>query len=308
MQPEPSHSVFRRAMNIARTAAGTAAEHSAAAHRMPAPRRRGEERGFALLIVFWSLVLLALLATQLTAAGRTEAEIAANLRGGAIAEAAADGAVHEALARLLDPSTRQLLADGVVRRTAVPHGIVDVRVQDEGGKINPNTASPALLAALLRALRADPGTASSIAAAMAAWRMPSLGGPGFAPVAAQYRAAGHDYAPPGAPFQSLDEIGLVLGMTPELLARLTPHLSLYTEDSPVPSKADPVVLQALRESTDSLPEAGGAAGADAVLAMSITASAHMAGGANFTRYALVRMAPTTRGRPFQILVWEPAAP
>ena len=304
---DPSNLVLRCVASIAKTAKDPGREAVRRRIRMRGTARLGAERGFALLIVLWSMVLLALLATQLTAAGRIEAKIASNLRGSAIAEAAADGAINEALFRLLDGTSRRFLVDGAVRRTAIPHGVVDVRIQDEAGKVNPNTASPALLAALLRAVGADPGTANTVALAIAAWRTPSLGGQGFAAGAAEYRAAGRDYAPPGAPLQSLDEVGLVLGMTPPLLARLTPHLSLYTEDNPVPSAADPVVLQAIRESAGSDPAAN-VGEATAVSVISIAATAHVAGGANFTRYAVVRMAPTPRGRPYQILVWEPATP
>ena len=39
---------------------------------------RGDDRGFALLIVLWAVVLLALLATQLMAAGRTELQLVLN--------------------------------------------------------------------------------------------------------------------------------------------------------------------------------------------------------------------------------------
>jgi len=38
------------------------------------------QRGFALLIVLWSMALLALLLTQVTATGRSETQLADNLR------------------------------------------------------------------------------------------------------------------------------------------------------------------------------------------------------------------------------------
>ncbi len=38
------------------------------------------ERGFVLLLVLWTLALLALIGTQVTAAGRSEAQVATNLR------------------------------------------------------------------------------------------------------------------------------------------------------------------------------------------------------------------------------------
>ena len=48
-------------------------------------------RGFALIIVQWTLVLIAFIVTHLTATGRTEIRIATNIVANAVAQAAADG-------------------------------------------------------------------------------------------------------------------------------------------------------------------------------------------------------------------------
>ena len=70
-------------------------------------------RGFALLVVLWVLVLVAFLVAQVTAAGRTELRIARNLYANAAAEAALDGAIHEALFHLSDPRPeRRWAVDG----------------------------------------------------------------------------------------------------------------------------------------------------------------------------------------------------
>src|SRR5436853_139127 len=61
-------------------------------------------RGFALLVVLWVLVLVAFLVAQVTAAGRTELRIARNLYANAAAEAALDGAIHETIFHLSDPT------------------------------------------------------------------------------------------------------------------------------------------------------------------------------------------------------------
>jgi Tfp pilus assembly protein PilX len=53
--------------------------------------------GFALLTVLWTVALLALLTTRTAAAGRTEAQLAGNLRDAAAADVVADGAAHEAV-------------------------------------------------------------------------------------------------------------------------------------------------------------------------------------------------------------------
>jgi len=261
--------------------------------------RTRRERGFALLIVLWSLALLALLGTRVTSAGRTEVQIARNLRDAAIAEAAADGAIHQAVFHLMDRSARRWFADGL------PHLIegsglnIIVRPTDPSGLVNPNSAPPVLMAALMRQLGADPRVASSTAAAIFDWRAPGqIPSPGGAK-APQYAAAGRAYAPTGRPFTDLDELGAVLGMTPELLAALRPHLSLYNFGQLDPARASPVVARAFAVAGIGQPpldETG-----PVVL---LRADAVLTNGAGFTRRATVLLQPGPDGRPFRILTWE----
>ena len=123
------------------------------------------QRGFALLVVLWSMALLALLGAQLTGAGRTEAQIARNLRASAGVEAAADGAVQEAIFHLLASGEARWGADGVLRRWRIGEAAVEVRIFSESGKLNPNRAPIAVMAALLRRLGAEPRRAGQVAAA-----------------------------------------------------------------------------------------------------------------------------------------------
>jgi general secretion pathway protein K len=62
----------------------------------------------------------------------------------------------------------------------------------------------------------------------------------------QYEAAGYDYLPANAPFQSVDELRLVIGMTPDLMRRLQPLLTVYSLQSGINSRQAPrAVLLAL---------------------------------------------------------------
>src|SRR5579863_8363240 len=45
---------------------------------------------------------------------------------------------------------------------------------------------------------------------------------------ADYLAAGYPYHPRGGPFQRVDELLLVMGMTPELYHRVEPALTVYS--------------------------------------------------------------------------------
>ncbi len=264
--------------------------------RKPAAATPHRARGFALLIVLWTMVLLSLIVTHLASTGRSEANIALNLANEARAEAAADGAVYETLFRLLDSGDRHWAIEGtgIERRLKLSDGEARIRVVAETGKINPNIATPELFQALLQTLGVEAGLAGHIAAAVADWREAGdLARPNGAK-AEQYRAAGRDYGPPAEPFQSVDELGLVLGMTPEILAALRPHVTVYTQGQADPNRADPVVLAALRNvplpptdnETDQQPQ-----GIDAV---DITVEARLASGAGFIRHAIVRLGPASR--------------
>ncbi len=254
--------------------------------------------GFALLIVLWSVVLLALLATQITAAGRTEAQLAANLRAAAVAEAAADGAVQAAAFHLLDPAA-PWDADGREHLIRIGAAAVAVQVDNEGGKLNPNLADPALLQALLRVAGVDQQAAERLAAAIADWRTPASPGRPDAARAAPYRAAGLDYGPPGAPFADLDELGSVLGMTPALLAKLRPYLSVYTDTAPDPAAAAAPVRRAMQDALGRLP----ASLPSPPRTVAVTARAS-GGGGRFTRRAVLRLGRAAKDAPVLVLAWE----
>src|SRR4051794_36524705 len=162
-------------------------------------RSLGRDRpqaGFALLVVLWTLSLLALLGTQLVATGRGEAQLARNLVDAAALEAATDGAVQQAIFGLLERSERRWPADGTEHFIRLGRIVVAVRVDDEGGKVNPNIASDNLLQGLLLRVGAPPAVAASVAAAMIDWRTAGTQPSPLGAKAPQYVAAGRDYGPP----------------------------------------------------------------------------------------------------------------
>jgi general secretion pathway protein K len=204
-------------------------------------RWTARQRGFALLIVLWSMALLALMGTHITAAGRGETQLATNMRASAVAEAAADAAVFEGLFHFLDSSSNHWPADGRPRRVRLPQAQADVVLIDEARKISLNNSALPLLHGLLRAIGLDQRTSLVLTDQIADWRSPTEEPLRQGAKKPQYVAAGREWGPPDQPFRSLDELGLVLSMTPEILARLRPYLSPYVESSPHQDNADPVV-------------------------------------------------------------------
>ncbi len=152
--------------------------------------------------------------------------MAANLRANAVTEAAADGAVHEAILRLLQDKWSP---DGRLRAIRVGSADVEVRIKDEEWKVNPNDAKLPVLQALFGHLGVDAAKGTALAHAIVDWHSAGAAPRPAGPRPTRNRGAGTTPAAGNRVFDSLDEIGLVVGMTPALLARMRPYLSIYQE-------------------------------------------------------------------------------
>ena len=259
--------------------------------------------GFALLIMLWVMALLALLGSQLVAAARGNIAVAHNLRIGAEAEAASYGAVQEAIFHLLDRSGRHWSADGTVHQVDIGTVHALVTITDDGSKLNLNLASPRLLQALLLECGADSSTAISLAAAIVDWRTPGSQARARGAKAPQYAAAGRNYAPPGAPFRSVAELQGVLGMTPRLMARIRPHLTVFTDTNPDRWSSDAVVDAAVTSLNGARPPmSGNDAGAVMIATIQVRVSG-MGSSASRTE-AVIRLNARPRGLPYEILAFQ----
>jgi general secretion pathway protein K len=274
----------------------------------PSAVSRRRSGGFALIIVLWTLVLIAFIVAQVTASGRTEIRIAGNLVADAVAEAADDGAIFAALFNLADPNPAQRWPlDGTVHELTIGNSRVIVRLEDEAGRINPNSASPALLEALLRVTGSDPETARRLVEAIGEWVGSAPAARPQNAVLADYSAAGLDYGPPSAPIESLDELGRVIGMTPAVLAAIRPHLTLFGPPEPNPASADPVVAAALAEVSppSQTPNPPNQPSFD-LLTVRIEASAVGPGTARVSKTAIARVGAMLPGG-YSVLAWGSGA-
>ncbi len=327
-------------------------------------RARGR-RGLALVTVLWVLMLLSLVAVSFTRTTRTEINLTRNLIENAQAEALADAGVYRAVLGLLAPQTEDLSDDGsgsLVRLdtesppagdrgagTAAdftealrvdgtiyvwPYGDGEVRIsiQDEGGKIDLNTATEELLRGLFFAttwigldgetMGLNEAEADALTDAVRDFADPDdltrLNGAEDD----DYEAGGLPWGAKDAPFAAVEELQQVLGMTPLLYEAVAPALTVYTRSRGIDAKIAPrEVLLALpgtgTEDVDAhlaaraaAPQGAGPAflGAKGFTARSrrriytIRAEARAAGGAVFARNAVVRLGG--RGQGFEVLAWK----
>ncbi len=252
--------------------------------------------------MLWVLVLVGFLVAHMTATGRTEVRIARNLYTNAAAEAAIGGAISEAVFRLTDPDPNQAWQlDGSRHELTIGGSRIVLQIADEAARINPNFASPALLEGLLRATGNDAVTAKRLAVAITEW----VG----IPAGRAQAAAAAQYAAPRQPIESLDELTRVVGMTPNLLAALRPHLTIYGPPVPDPDIADPVVAAALGfvsgQRGGSLQAAAVASRRGGFITARIIATAHGPDNAEVTRVTVIRLDPAKPLR-FIVLARQPS--
>jgi general secretion pathway protein K len=282
-------------------------------------RPRQRSGGFALIVVLWFLVLLAAVGTYLMANGRSETALAHNMLAAAHAETLADGAIAEAAAsQLLSDPTKRWRLDGTPYHVSLQGGDATIRLVNEAQKINPNLASDALLSGLFQALGLDRDHSDRLGAAIADWVQSGDTPRPLGAKKAQYESAGRTYGPPGQPIENLDELQLVLGMTPQLLATALPYLTIYTQNPAPedPRAMSPVVLRAtqiaaFRGAAGGQPAdatAGGQNG-ESEIVMTVEATVHGNDGGVFVRRAVIAVntdAGNTQENPkgYRVMDWR----
>lgn len=207
------------------------------------------ERGIALVTVTWFLALMTLLAGSALGIARMSSTITANRLAFANAEAAADSAIRRAILSLIDEDPHRRWRTGGEPTSFEFHGAsATVRATDESGRVDLNGADAALLASVFAANGVREDAAQAVAARLVDWRdaddrVTASGGA----ERLEYRARGLGYGPRNGPFESVDEIELILGMPSELLPKIEALFTVYTGQSGVNElAASPDVLAVLK--------------------------------------------------------------
>jgi general secretion pathway protein K len=192
--------------------------------------RTGSEEGIALVAVLWTLTLLSVVAAVLSFETASEARVARNLVDAAVARAAADAGIQRALLDLTaqDAGTKKFRTNGTVYRLRFVNSTVRISIQDEAAKIDLNRAPEPVLVGLLVSHGVDLGAAQSLADAIADFRDTDNFRRPLGAEKADYDAAGLAWGPKNMPFQALEELQQVLGMTADIYERVAPELTIYS--------------------------------------------------------------------------------
>jgi len=293
---------------------------------MKAGNRR--EKGIALILVIWVTMLLLVITGSFLYSMRIGAKAARNAASIARAEELARAAVSRTLIELFKPPGGPTLwkRDGRERQWVFEGVPVRVRLSDESGKIDINRANNELLKGLFRSAGMSEDDAASLLDAVLDWRdADSVRHPNGAEEP-EYEKAGLKARPSNQPFQTTEELQLVLGMRPEVFQRIAPMITVYSRLPGVnPHLASRNALLAIPNVTeeqvdafiaerdaaraeDRIPPmfaaAQGFASYSQVAAVTIRADVVLDEGITVSREAVALLTPQYARRPYTFLAWR----
>lgn len=288
----------------------------------------GRQRGVALILVIWVATLLLVIAGSFLYAMRVEAQAARNAarmaRGDALAQAAVSRALIELFKQQGSPEVWR--RDGTVREWGFDGVTVQVRFSDESAKIDINTANNELLKGLFRFAGMTEEEAAGLLDAILDWRdQDSLKRP-YGAEEPDYAQAGLKVRPSNHPFQSTEELQLVLGMRPEAYQRIAPMITVFSRQSGVnvhlasrpvllaiPNVTAEQVDAYLAERDAALAEkrippiftaAGTYASYSQASAVTVRADVRLDEGMTVSREAVAMITPQYARRPYAFLAWR----
>lgn len=200
--------------------------------------------GFALVSVLWGVAVLSLIAAAVLSSSVLSSKFQKRITMDALGSALADAGIARACLALLDERfANRWRTDGGVQKLDFAGHEVQVTIQDELGRIDLNAADFEILRHLLISVGVDASASEELANRVLDWRESDD----------LHRTRGFNAASPQGvwrprhgPYQSVDELLLVQGVTAELFAAISPALTVFSQKANVdPSVAPASVLSAL---------------------------------------------------------------
>jgi general secretion pathway protein K len=180
-----------------------------------------------MIVVLWMIMVMMTLAASLIYATRTETSMVDYARRSAQARAVADAAAHYAVMQLFLPNKdRALKLGGAPLLWDYEGAKVEIRVVGENGLIDINYASRPLLELILKQTGMDDQAVQNMLDILEDFRdvddLKRLNGAEDA----DYENEGLAFGAKDAPFERIEELQQILGMTPQLYKALTRYLTV----------------------------------------------------------------------------------
>lgn len=188
------------------------------------------QRGVALVMVLWILLLVTISTGAYTLMARMDSLEAHTVLWGTHARLAAEAGINLAVLSLRDPDDAQRwIADGRPYVVRYRDAEIELRITDERGKLNLNAATEETLLQLFTANGLDESLAVELAAAVLDWVDPDMLVRPNGAEEEEYLAAGYQVGPANRGFLMPEELLQVVGLPWELYKILEPGLTVWND-------------------------------------------------------------------------------
>ena len=273
------------------------------------PSKNNLNNGFALITVLWITAFLAVIAGSVSYQARASLGLANNVVASFKTKHAAEGALLLTVDKLV---RRDELQGYVLKNPSYSYTLDDmtvtVQVIDESGKVDINLASVDLIRSLFLALGLNEQHSSSIADAVADWRDQDSLKRVDGAEDRDYSANGLLYEAKDDEFDSIEELSLILGVTPVIFNLIKPHITVYAQDIGVNTALSSSVVknavQGVIGSNNSEEDAGDYVSTTGGLVYTVRAKATDLSGLSTVLTSIVRLQRGNVTEPFTILGWK----
>ncbi len=265
------------------------------------------QRGIALVVVLWLLVLLTVIAASHARVIRTETRLASNqVEAGKARSLAEAGAYHAILELLARDEEQRWPVNGSVNRIRYEDGEVTISIRDVRGLVDINSAPAALLDQVLAGTGMEETQRLALVDATLDWRdkdnLKHINGAEDD----DYRHAGLKWAARDGAFSSVEEFRYVLGMTNPIFERLAPYLTVHSGQAGIKLEYAPPWLFSVLAETQDTQDTGNIKGRSRGTTFRITVWATSNGASSASLDAVVRIAASS-DPAYTILSWRAPA-
>jgi len=225
-----------------------------AVHRVESIGRGFQQRGVAMIMVLWMIVVMMGMAATLLYAVKTEMQMVSFARTSAQARSFAEAAVHYTVMQLfLPPDQREIRIGGGTTAWIYNGYAAEIQVVGENGLVDINQANRQLLKYVLERVGLVADDAETMLDRIEDFRDPDdlkhLNGAEDA----DYEADGLAYGAKDAPFERIEELQQVFGMTASLYQALSRYVSVNSASKGVnPMMASRQVLLILADGDEAM--------------------------------------------------------
>lgn len=210
-----------------------------------ASARRKRRAGFALLAVIWGTGLIAMMVVAFMTSGRLRLQTAHNIASATEASFIAESAINLATLTLLSkrdaavggPNAEPIVYDGAPSFCVLDGAAVALAIEEEGGKIDLNAATPELLQLALAGIGLGQRAARDVANAIVSFRTAAAPGQ-IAPTAASDKPI----EPKHGLFETVLEFDQVSGVDPALFRTLIPLMTVHSRSPRIDPQTSPPAL------------------------------------------------------------------